>query len=202
MNGIEEDLTPTITTETEHVGETLAVPLPPLEPQETELQEDLMGTDSSRLRNPITLDEDAINRSLQPSDEDAINRSDEDAINRSLQTFDEEPLNELEWLDVISAEQDMPEVQYVPDVANAPPLLEEAWSAEEPIPYDEDPQERDLAQEVDDTEESRVDEEETATNTSIETLLSTKTTKAINPPGRHRSKNKHKGKNTTGSFRS
>ena len=126
-----------------------------------------------------------------------------DAINRSLQTFDEEPLNDLEWLDVISAEQDMPEVQYVPDVVDAPPLPEEAWSAEEPVLYDDEAsQKRDLAQEVDDTEEPRVDEEETATNTSIETLLSTKTTKAINPPGRHRPKNKHKGKNITGSFRS
>ena len=123
-------------------------------------------------------------------------------MNRSLQTFDEEPLNELEWLDVISAEQDMPEVQYVPDVADAPPLPEEAWSEEEPVLYDdEDSQGRDTAQEVDGAEEPRSDEEETETNTSIETLLTTRTTKAMNP-GRQRSKNRHKGKKITGSFRS
>lgn len=120
----------------------------------------------------------------------------------SLQTPDEEPLNELEWLDVISAEQDMPEVHYVPDVADAPSLPEESWLDEEPVLYnDEDAQENDLAQEIDSANEPRVVEEKTATNAPIETLLTSRTTKAINP-GRQRSKNRHKGKNTTGSFRS
>ena len=172
----------TIMMEAKDAEETPAVSISPLE-QETESQEAPVGTDLSRPKMGVV--------------------EGQDAMNRSLQTYDEEPLNDLEWLDVISAEQDMPEVQYVPDVADAPPLPEEAWSAEEPVLYDDEASdESDLAQEADDAEEPRVDEEETATNTSIETLLSTKTTKAINPPGRHRSKNKHKGKNITGSFRS
>ncbi len=195
LNDIEGDPASIVSTEAEHVGETLVVSLPPFEPQEAEPQDTPVGTDSSRPRQILEGAEDTMNRSLPISDEDAMNRS--------LQAFDEEPLNDLEWLDVISAEQDMPEVQYVPDVADAPPLPEEAWSAEEPVLYDDEAShESDSAQEIDDAEEPRIDNEETATNTSIETLLSTKTTKAINPPGRHRSKNKHKGRNTTGSFRS
>ncbi len=149
------------TTETEHVGETLAVSLPN-EAHDVEEQ----STTTEQAEEPF-------------------------------HTFDEEPLNELEWLDVISAEQDMPEVQYVPDVADAPPLPDEAWSEEEPMLH-EDAHEGDLAQDV---PEPDVDEEETATNSSRETLLTPKTTKAV-IPGRQRSKNKHKGRNTTGSFRS
>lgn len=176
--------TPTVTTEAEHVGETVAVSLPPFETQDVEQQAAPVGTNVSGPTHLLT--------------------QDEDALHPSLQAFDEEPLNELEWLDVISAEQDMPEVHYVPDVADAPPLPEEAWSEAEPVPYDDDSQEsqeKDLAQEVDVTEEPHADEGETETNTPIETLLTTRTSKAINPSRQH-SKNRHKGKKITGSFRS
>ncbi len=177
-------------------------PLPRIVPAPLDPQEAPVGTDSSRPLDPITSDEEQQPVGTDLSRPLPLATQDEDAMNRSLQPFDEEPLNDLEWLDVISAEQDMPEVQYVPDVADAPPLPEEAWSEEEPVLYDdEDSHERDRAQEVDVTEEPRVDEEETETNTSIETLLTSRTTKAMNP-GRQHSKNRHKGKKITGSFRS
>ena len=119
----------TIMMEAKDAEETPAVSISPLE-QEAESQEASVGTDVSRPLPPPTSDEDVMNRSLLATDADTMNRS--------LQTYDEEPLNDLEWLDVISAEQDMPEVQYVPDVADAPPLPEEAWSAEEPVLYDDE----------------------------------------------------------------
>ncbi len=127
----------------------------------------------------------------------------------ALGSFGEEPLNDLEWLDVMHAEQNMPEEQYVPDVADAPapldipPLPEEIWLEEEPTLYEETLQEnqhKDLLQEGDE-EELHTDAEETAAHASRETLFTTKTTKAVTP-GKSRSKNRHKGRNTTGSFRS
>jgi threonine dehydrogenase-like Zn-dependent dehydrogenase len=190
---------PTLDDEEQPVGTNISHPLPDERIIETEQP---IGTDVS---HPLPNDEQPVGTdSSRPLDLQDISDDDEQPIGTDVSRplpDDDEPLNELEWLDVIHAEQTMPEVQYVPDVADAPPLSEEAWLEEEPVLYnDEAPHEKDFTQEVDRADEPRVDEE-TATNASIETLLTTKTTKAINP-GRQRSKNRHKGKNTTGSFRS
>lgn len=50
-------------------------------------------------------------------------------------------------------------------------------------------------------QEEAYPEKDAAMNSSAEALLTTKTTKAISP-AKHRSKNRHKGKNNTGSYRS
>ncbi len=181
--------TPMETTETEYVEETLAAS-PPSMVQDVERRDE-----PEEIALP---DRETVRVSSTPieTEEETVQSTTIEQAAEPLHTFDEEPLNELEWLDVISAEQDMPEVHYVPDIADAPPLPDEAWSEDEPIQH-EDTHE-DLTQDV---AEPDVDEEETATNNSRETLLTPKTTKAV-IPGRQRSKNKHKGRNTTGSFRS
>ncbi len=120
----------------------------------------------------------------------------------ALPVFDQEPLNDLEWLDVMNAVQNEPEVQelqdvqYVPDVMDAPPG-EDAW-------MDEDMTRRyepDYGDIVPDTEGTDLhsEGEETATNTTPGTFM---TTKKDVKSGKSRSKNKYKGKHITGSFRS
>ncbi|GAC1620626.1 MAG: hypothetical protein NVS4B11_12970 [Ktedonobacteraceae bacterium] len=133
--------------------------------------------------------------------------------------FDEAPLNDLEWLDIIAAEHEAQEEQYTPEtqeesslppIDTQPSLPEEVWpleehvSQEEPVVreemYQDNQEDMDALQEGE-PEEPYHDTEETATNTTHETLLTTKTTKAITP-GKQRSKHRYKGKNTMGSYRS
>ena len=184
------------------VGTDVSRPLPPPTPDEEQpIEEELVENRETEIISPApttTTEPVGIASSRTPTW--SIDVQDEDALHQSPQMFDEEePLNDLEWLDVISAEKEMPDVQYVPDVADAPPFPEDVWTEEEPM-RQEDTSERDFEQNVDDAD-PQVDEEETATKTSLETLMTSKTTKAINL-GRQRSKIRHKGKNITGSFRS
>ncbi|GAC1428535.1 MAG: hypothetical protein NVSMB54_19470 [Ktedonobacteraceae bacterium] len=165
------------TTETEHGGETILAASPP----------------------PLESLHETIDAATPAREEELTQNTTTEPIATPAHVSDEEPLNELEWLDVINAEHNMPEVQYVPDIEDAPPLPEEAWLEEEAVPF-EPTHEGDLAQE-DDFVEPRANEEEPATNVSIEAIFTPQTTKAINPD-RQRSKNRHQGKNTTGSFRS
>ncbi len=173
------------------------LPIPTINEDTEVVQEHPVGTDSSRPSDIPTVEEDAMNRSLQTPD------------TSSRETFDDIPLNDLEWLEVVNAEQEIPEMRYEPDVEDAPPPLdvpplpEEVWLEEDTALYEEKQQEtqdEDLTRE-EDAAEPRADGEELATNTSLETLLTTKTTKAI-MSNKSRSKNRHKGKNTTGSYRS
>ncbi len=166
--------------------------------------EQLAGTDSSHPSGISIADEDAINRSLQmPVDQDETNRSlhEEDAIHQPMQIGDEPPLNELEWLEVMHAEQETPEIHYEHDEDGAPssldasPLPEEVW-LDEDTSYEE---KQEFLDEDPIQDGVRTNEEET--NAPFETLLTTKTMKAI-PSNKSRSKNRHKGKNTTGSYRS
>ena len=169
--------------------------------------EQLAGTDSLHPSDIPIADEDAINRSLQvPIDQDAINRSlhDEDAIHQPMQMSDEPPLNELEWLEVMHAEQETPEMHYESDEEDASSSLDASPLPEsEEVWLDEDTSYEEKQQEFLDEEPIqdgvRTNEEET--NAPFETLLTTKNMKAI-PSNKSRSKNRHKGKNTTGSYRS
>ena len=185
----------------EPVGTDVSRPLssPTPEVEEDPVEEELVFDRETAMLSPTPTTTEPVGTDVSRPLPESLGEQEEDAIHRSLQTFDEEPLNDLEWLDVINSEKDMPDVQYVPDVADTPSLPEEVWDEEEPI-LQEDTPERDFEQDDDDAEH-RVDEEETATKTSLETLMTSKTTKAINP-GRQRSKIRHKGKNITGSFRS
>ena len=181
------------------------------------IPEQPVETDSSRPSDIQPANEDAMNRSLPIStvDEDVLHRSlpiptaDKETPNLALPStqFDDIPLNDLEWLEVMNAENEIPEMRYEPDVEDAPasldvpPLPEEIWLEEDAATYEEEEKQQN-------TQESAIQEDETEslsngeeTNTSFETLLTTKTTKAITP-GKLRSKNRHKGKNTMGSYRS
>ena len=169
------------------------------------VQEQLMETASSSSFEEPQFDEEENDEqpvgtaSSRPSN---ISIANQDAIHQPIQTDDEPPLNELEWLEVMHAEQETPEIHYEPDEEGAPsspdvlPLSEEVW-LDEDASYEEKQQE--FLDEDPIQDEVRTNEEET--NVPFETLLTTKNMKAI-PSNKSRSKNRHKGKNTTGSYRS
>ena len=168
-----------------------------------DMQEQPVGTDVPRPADIPTPDEDALNQPLQIPIATA-----EDTSHQSLPSvpFDDIPLNDLEWLEVMHAENEIPEMRYEPDEEDASasldisPLPEEAWQEEDPVSYEE---EKPQSIQESDTQEDEIETDANGeeTNTSFDSLLTTKTTKAITP-GKAHSKNRHKGKNTTGSYRS
>ncbi len=211
----------------------------------------------------------------------AVPLAHEQATTDSDESSSEAPLDELEWLDIIAAEETQQEMaiaepEHTPSAASSTPSLqdeqepqptiaslsvplaqneqelqstedaaftpsshneqetqqveetpfymstasayEETSMPQEDLQYEEQQTDfnldaaEDMNQEypVDDLpeeylapieQEEAYPEKDAATNSSAETLLTTKTTKAVSP-AKHHSKNRHKGKNNMGSYRS